>query len=388
MKITDIKTRTFYYTTTRALSDCNFPAGNSAWALTAVFVETDSELTGITIGNPNSEAYIQAIKPIVIGEDPAGVKGIWQKMNDYLFKRGTRGVAGEAMATIDTALWDLKAKMNSEPLWKTLGARERKVKLYGSDIGYGLSDDELREYYRGIAGLKISGGKLKVGLDRERDLRRIGIMKDELARVSRNPIIGIDANEYWAPNEAISRVREIESTVNLSWLEEPARRWDYRGLRKVSSAVNCAVATGENLYDVSEFTPLFLNEAVDIVEIGWWSGGITGALIVADTAYALDTPVCMMNSPGSFLGHLAAAIPNHMAMEYVGAGRTACFSTGTEIEDGMLVLSDRPGLGIEVDMEKLDELSRNAPRNRFMMPGRRIGAGLYVVAEGEAEGDR
>jgi L-alanine-DL-glutamate epimerase-like enolase superfamily enzyme len=93
----------------------------------------------------------------------------------------------------------------------------------------------------------IQAGKLKVGLDRETDLRRLGIMRDALATSGKTPILTIDSNEYWSPKQAIRNIRIIEQHYELMWVEEPARRWDARGLRQVSQAVSAAVATGENL---------------------------------------------------------------------------------------------------------------------------------------------
>ena len=63
----------------------------------------------------------------------------------------------------------------------------------------------------------------------------------------------IDSNEYWSPKQAIRFISDLERDFDLAWVEEPARRWDYRGLRQVSRAVRAAVATGENLNDASDF---------------------------------------------------------------------------------------------------------------------------------------
>ena len=127
----------------------------------------------------------------------------------------------------------------------------------------------------------------------------------------------IDANEIWSPKQAIQRITEFESKFDLTWVEEPARRWDHRGLRKVSQTVRSAVASGEILQNVSQFMPLISNEAIDIVQISSGCGGITGALQVAEVANAFNLPVAFMSSAGNFLAHLAAAIPNHSALEVI-----------------------------------------------------------------------
>ena len=98
------------------------------------------------------------------------------------------------------------------------------------------------------------------------------------------------------------------------------------------------------------------NEAVDVVQIGQGASGITGAMQIADFAYGFDLPVALMNCPGDFMAHLAAALPNHMMMEVVRAGREVCFSVDTRIEDGYIVLGDAPGLGWVFDEERLAKL--------------------------------
>ena len=269
-----------------------------------------------------------------------------------------------------------------------MGASTRKVKAYASGIDLCLSDDELRVYYEGMARKGISAGKLKVGLDREMDLRRIGIMADALALSGKQPVLTIDANEYWSPKQAIRHIRFFEEQFDITWAEEPARRWDYWGLRRVSQGIRAAVATGENLDEIGDFIPLIANEAVDIVEVGMGTTGITGAMQVADLAYGFELPVAMMNCPANIMAHLAAALPNHMMMEVVGAGREQGMSlVDNHIEDGWIVLGDAPGLGIAFDEAKLASLAveRPSPDAGASPWGRRRGAGLVEVGPDEPE---
>jgi L-alanine-DL-glutamate epimerase-like enolase superfamily enzyme len=380
LKITGIRTQLYQYETSRKLGDVNFPAGQKEWSGLAVFIDTDEGLTGVSIGSPASRETLHSMEPLLIGKDPRGVRGIWKDLVDHVFKGGNRGVASEAIAWLDVALWDLKAKINNEPLWRTLGASSSRVKAYASDIGLCLSDEELRQFYEEMAALGISAGKLKVGLDLESDMRRLGIMQEALKKASPNPLLMIDSNEYWSAKQAIINIREIEKHYPLFWAEEPAGRWDYRGLKKVSDNITAAVASGENLKDIAEFLPLLDHGAVDIVEIGNYTTGITGAMLVADFVYGYSLPVCVMNTPENVMAHLAAALPNHMMIEIVEAGRDVCFSVDTKIEDGCVVLGETPGLGLQFDEEKLQELAvAKTSTKTFIMPGRRQGAGLYIV---------
>ena len=388
MKITGVRTKLYEYDMLRPLGDANSPQGRSRVASLAVFIDTDEGITGISEGSPGARSNIHSmVETLLIGRDPRGVKGLWKRMVDFVFKGGNAGIVNDAISAIDVALWDLKAKADNQPLWKTLGASTRRVKAYASGIDLPLSDEDLGAFYESMARQGISAGKLKIGLNRESDLRRIGIMKDALATSGKSPVLLIDSNEYWSPKQAIRNIRHIEEHFEITWAEEPARRWDHQGLRKVSEGITAAVATGENLDDISQFTPLIANGAVDVVQVGSGTTGITGAMMVADLAYAYELPVSMMNCPANFMAHLAAALPNHMMMEVVAVGRDIAMQVDQTMVDGWIVLGDSPGLGITYDEAKLDSLSVDAasPGTGASPWGRRRGAALYEVGPNEPD---
>jgi len=388
MKITGVRTTLYQFEMKRPLGDANNPRGGKKSSHLAVWIDTDAGISGVTISAGSARRHIHSfVEQLLVGSDPRGVKGLWQRMVDRVFKGNNRGLVNDAISAIDVALWDLKAKINGEPLWKTLGASNRRVRAYASGLDMPLNDDELRRFYTEMAGLGINAGKLKVGLDPEADLRRIGIMRDALATSGKPPALMVDANEYWSPKQAVRHLRMFEQHFDLFWAEEPARRWDYRGLRKVSQSINAAVATGENLDHVSEFTPLVANEAVDVIQIGRGASGITGGLQVADLAYAFEIPTSVMNCPGSFMAHFAAALPNHIWMEVFNAGRTVGMQVDTRIEDGWIVLGDTPGLGITFDEALIQQLAVADPsqQDAGLPAGRRRGAALYEVGPEEAD---
>jgi L-alanine-DL-glutamate epimerase-like enolase superfamily enzyme len=105
---------------------------------------------------------------------------------------------------------------------------------------------------------------------------------------------------------------------------------------------------------------------------------------VADMAYGFELPVAMMNCPGEFMAHLAAALPNHIMMEVVRAGRSACFTVDTRIEDGDIILGETPGLGMVFDEERLARLEVEALSGGPGLGGwgRRRGAGLVEIPFG------
>jgi L-alanine-DL-glutamate epimerase-like enolase superfamily enzyme len=225
----------------------------------------------------------------------------------------------------------------------------------------------------------IDGGKLKVGLDVEADMRRLGIMRDALSVASEKPVLMIDANEYWSPKQAVRYITRMEQEYDISWAEEPARRWDYQGLRLVSQQVSAAVATGENLNSVADFYPLIANQAVDVLNVAGSHSGITGCRQIAHMAHACGLPVSMMNCQANFMAHLAAAIPNHVGLEVLECGREQCLKYDNRIEDGFIDLGETPGLGIEIDETVLRGLQANPPTGRGQFPfSRREGAGRYI----------
>jgi len=384
MKVTGYRVENYRMRLNRPIGDCNLPGGLDLVPASILFLDTDAGLTGISLGFGG--AGIDALMPLIIGEDPREVLRLWMRMNDYIHKGGNEGTANYALSTIDIALWDLKAKLAGEPLWRTLGAGDRRVKAYASGLDYCLSDDELFAFYRRMAERGIDAGKIKVGLDIEADMRRLAVMRDALSVASERPTLMIDANEYWSPKQAVRYIRRMEAKFDIAWAEEPARRWDYEGLRLVSSQVRAAVATGENLNSVADFYPLIARQAVDVINIAAGHSGVTGCRQIARLAQAYSLPVSMMNCQADFMAHVAAAMPHHVGMEVVGPGREHCIRFDSHIEDGCIVLGDAPGFGIEVDEAILAELQANPPEGRGQFPfPRREGAGRYIVPPAPGE---
>ncbi|MBK66394.1 MAG: racemase [Chloroflexi bacterium] len=378
MKITDFKITYWEGKAERAIGDANGPYGSNRLPGSFLEIFTDEGITGYSlIGN----GYVEKLFPLIEGKDPRSVIGLWKEMNDLVFKGGNEGERCDAISAIDLALWDLKAKIADQPLWKLLGSSTNSVKAYASGIDLNLTDDEIFEFYSRMADKGIDAGKLKVGLDLDSDERRLGIVKDALSKASDRPLLCIDSNEYWSPKQAIRFISKLEEKFDITWAEEPARRWDYNGLKKVSDNIKAAVATGENINDLAEFMPLIDNGAVDIVEVGMGTTGLTGAMKVANMAYAYELPVAMMNCPGNTMAHLATNLPNHMMMEVVDNGRELFFNTDHHIADGKIILGDKPGFGIDVDFDKLNELKvdkHSTPKHESYPFPRREGAGLII----------
>ena len=390
MKITGVSSTLYQFTLARRMGDANSPMGRARGSGCLIELHTDTGLTGIAPGGTSALPVIDSlVEGILLGQDPRRVTGLWQRMVDKQFKGGHDGIANDAISALDIALWDLKAKYNDEPLYKTLGGARQPVNAYASGLDMPLSDDELFSFYRGMAEkYGFRDGKLKVGLDQDRDLRRIGIMKDALSIDTDEPGLMVDANEYWSPKQAIRKVREMEDRFDLMWIEEPARRWDFLGLRRICDAVRTPVCAGENLDTLGDFLPYFHNRSADIIQVGSGMTGITCALQIADAAYGFNLPVTLGGSAGHHHAHLATVIPNYATIEVASAGsEDGVLFHDITFENGKAILGDKPGLGIEIDREALEEASvtRIPPGTGPSPLGRRPGAGLWEVPPTEEE---
>ena len=357
MRITGVRTVLYEYPLRHPIGDVQ-SHGFARMADLAVFVETDEALVGVAIAGAGAGPIVHALAAELVGRDPRAVRALYELMQRIAFKAGPHGTLASAIAALDCALWDLRAKANGVPLWRELGASSGRVAAYASGLDMGLSDDELRTYYRRMAQqYGIRAGKLKVGRDLDRDLQRLAVMRDALASGSEGarPSLMIDANEFWSPKQAIRHISAIEREFDLVWAEEPVRRDDHRGLARVSQAVRTAVATGENLTAPQQFAPLVLHGAADILQMAIGNVGITGALRIAEMADTFGMPFALVNCPGRYAAHVAAVMPNHLMMEVLDVGRDAVFTTGHTIEDGEIVLGETPGIGLIFDEALLAE---------------------------------
>ena len=301
MRITGVRTTLYEYEVRRPIGDVQLPQGARQIAELAVFLTTDEGITGVAIGAPAAQPIVHALTEQLVGRDPREVRGLYELMLRLTFKAGPDGVIGKAVAALDTALWDLRAKQDGVPLWRELGGSSDRAAAYASGLDMPLSDAALSTYYHDMAQrYGITAGKLKVGRDPDRDLERLALMRDAIADGSgiTRPSLMVDANEFWTPKQAIRRISEIERQFDLVWAEEPVRRDDHRGLARVSRGIRAAVATGENLTSISQFVPLVLNEAADVVQVSVQATGITAALRIARDERCVGTTRRARELPG------------------------------------------------------------------------------------------
>jgi L-alanine-DL-glutamate epimerase-like enolase superfamily enzyme len=291
------------------------------------------------------------LAPRLKGERADLIEALWQKMWWALHYGGRGGAAALAIAAVDMALWDLKARRLGVPLWTLLGGFDPRVPCYagGIDLDFPLdkllaqTDDNLDKGFRAI--------KMKVGRKRlSEDVGRVKAMRQHLGEDF--PLM-VDANMRWTPDEAI-RAARLMQPFNLVWLEEPTIPDDVEGHARVVREGGLPVATGENLHTLYEFKQMIAAGAVTFPEPDVTvCGGVTGFMKVARLAEAFNLPVTSHGAHDVTV-HLLAACPNRSYLEAHGFGLDRYIANPLQIVDGFAVAPDRPGHGIEFDWKGLD----------------------------------
>jgi L-alanine-DL-glutamate epimerase-like enolase superfamily enzyme len=295
----------------------------------------------------------RTLGPAVIGEDANDIEKIWRKLLFLTHATTVGAITAIAMAAIDTALWDLKARRASLPVHKLMGGAQDRVRLYTTEGGWlhleesALVEDALRAKAAGFGGCK-----LKVGRPIHEDVRRIGKVREA---VGPGFEIFTDANQAFAVDEAIRRARAYEG-LDIGWLEEPLPADDIAGHKRLVEHTSIPIAVGESLYSHLHFREYLEQHAASVVQVDVGRiGGITPWLKVAHLAECFNTPVCP-----HFLMELhvalCAAVPNARWVEYIPQ-LDDITSEGMRIEGGYAVPSEAPGLGIAWDFEAIGRMA-------------------------------
>lgn len=355
MKITGWRTLKSWHHWGRPIGDVNGTITSGITEVPVLILETDEGICGIGVGG---HADIERIFPAIEGEDPRAVTALYDRMQAWVFKSGHTGSVFGAIGVVDMALWDLKAKCAGEPLWRLLGARDAFVPGYASGLDYPLPLDELVVLHQRFADRGFTAFKLKGGLDVEQDLERLLAVRDVYRCNTPSPAVMIDVNESMSVKHAVRYVDRLQEALDLSWIEEPVRRWDAAGHATVRQQVRCAVATGENLTGLEQFQPLLQAQAVDVLQAGMcW--GITHFLRLANLAQAFSLPVSPVGYNANPVAHAAAAVSNHLSCEIQDLSFPLGLQVDQRIENGGIALGNEPGLGITVDEAMLNTHQRD-----------------------------
>ena len=316
----------------------------------------------IGLGGKALRALIDdALTPILLGGDAGRGAQIWEQLWWRSHYIGRGGLASFAIAAVDIALWDWRARRANEALWRYLGGAHGRARAYAGGIDLQLSTEGLLEQTQENLERGFRAIKIKVGRERLReDIARVAAVRELIG-----PDIPLmaDANMRWTVEQACraaSALREFE----LAWLEEPTIPDDYRGHARIARE-GVPIATGENLHTLYEFRHMLEWGDIafpepDVCNIG----GITNWMRVAGLAQARNLPV---TSHGVHELHLSllAAIPNASFLEVHSFGLERFMHNPPALVDGWMRASDAPGHGVKFDWAALAEAEKEARRRVY-----------------------
>ncbi|QDP96391.1 mandelate racemase/muconate lactonizing enzyme family protein [Microlunatus elymi] len=294
-------------------------------------------------GGPGQYAHACEIAEAALGEDPNDIGKLWTKLCWAGASVGRSGLATQAIAAFDVALWDLKAKRAGLPLAKLLGSHRDGVRTYNTSGGFLHTPiEQVIENARAALARGIGGIKLKVGQpDWRTDVARVTAVREALG--DDVPLM-VDANQQWDRATAL-RMGRIFAEFGLVWIEEPLDAYDAEGHARLTRTLDTPIATGEMLASVGEHVALIKAGAADILQPDAPRiGGITQFLKLATLAEAEQLEIAPHFAMEIHL-HLAAHYPIEPWVEHFD-WLDPLFTEQLETRDGRMWISDRPGLGI------------------------------------------
>lgn len=294
-------------------------------------------------GGPAQYAHAKEVAEGIIGEDPNDIGKLYTKLLWAGASVGRSGVATQALAAIDIALYDLKAKRAGLPLAKLLGSYRDSVQTYNTSGGFlNATLDEVKARATQSIEEGIGGIKIKVGLpDRAEDLRRVAGIREHIGW---DVPLMVDANQQWDRATALRMGRQFEE-FNLIWIEEPLDAYDFEGHAHLAQVLDTPIATGEMLASVAEHKGLIAANGCDIIQPDAPRvGGITQFLRLAALADERGLGLAPHFAMEIHL-HLAAAYPREPWVEHFD-WLDPLFNERLETKDGRMIVPDRPGLGV------------------------------------------
>ena len=338
-----------------------FPQGQTTETYCLVELGCDRDLTGIAISREwTTPIIVELFKHCLIDEDPRATGGLWQRMQAFANHHGHGSLIHQAIGALDVALWDLKAKLNNEPLWKTLGGSQPRAKVHASIKSTELEGDALQQQFNDLVNrFGIQDAKLLLGNDLASNIDRLHIVRQALQQNSSSPMLMVDACQSWTRSEAIRKIAAIEQQFDITFVEAPCAHWDFISAKCISDNIRAAVCNGAELSTLGDFLPHFHHRAIDVVQANVLVSGITGLLQLADTAFGFELPITLAHSPGNFLTHVAGALPYFMTMEVTEFenSNTDIITSNVVIRDGWATVGDDAGNGLAVNRDSLAKVA-------------------------------
>ena len=312
---------------------------------------------------------LDAITPLVVGQDPFEVERIWQDLFalTYTSVRGIPTLARQqrplvtAMSAIDIALWDLQGRAIGRPVWALLGgALRRRVPAYVTGFYYRdgeRPDDLVREaamyLEQGYRTLKVKVG----GLTPEADAERVGVIRKA---VGRDVALMLDANQGWNLPTAV-RAARLCAPHDIFWLEDPMPWYDERHtLARLKAETDIPIAAGETEYTPFGLRTMLAEGLVDYLIIdSTWAGGLTTWRKAAVMAELYQVPLAAHHDPQIHV-HAVAASPTGLILESFAAPTRdplwfELFRERPAIVDGFMAVPEAPGLGLDLRDDTLEK---------------------------------
>ena len=295
--------------------------------------------------------------PLIAGapaDDPSGLRAMLERRTEPMaIQCGEPGPFAQVIGAIDQAAHDLAARRAGQPLWRFLGGRDPRVRVYAS----GLGPDHVVELARAKRDEGYRAFKLKVGFGAERDVANLAAMREALGDAA---TIMVDANQAWSPDDAPARIGEL-APYRPHWVEEPMRAdVPFAAWQSLARACGQPIAAGENLRGEAQFRDALDAGFLAFVQpdVGKW-GGVSGCAGVARQAAARGVTLCphwLAGGVGLAASmHLTAAAGSPSSFVEVDANpnplREDVFPFA--VREGTVTLGDAPGLGIEPDLRAL-----------------------------------
>jgi L-talarate/galactarate dehydratase len=314
-------------------------------------IETEQGHSGVGFsyskraGGPGLYAHAKELGQLVIGEDPNDIGKLWTKLVWAGASVGRSGLSTQAIAAIDIALWDLKAKRAGLPLAKLLGAHRDAVSCYNTSGGF-LSTpiEQVLDNVDAALASGIGGIKIKVGQpDMAADLRRLEAVR---AHVGAEVPLMVDANQQW-DRPAAARMGRAMEQFDLVWIEEPLDAYDAEGHARLAAMLATPIASGEMLTSVAEHWELIRRDAVGFMQPDAARvGGITQFLKIMAMGEQRHLKMAPHFAMEIHL-HLSAAYPHDAWVEHFD-WLAPLFNEALETRNGRMIVPDRPGIGVSL----------------------------------------
>jgi L-alanine-DL-glutamate epimerase-like enolase superfamily enzyme len=302
-----------------------------------------------------AEALLHStVAPLLKENEIVGLPAIMQKMDLAI------GANPQLKFAVEEALLDLLGKRMKTPVCNLFGGLSRRevpvMRMLGLKPPKETAEEALGLVKRGYRHVKI-----KIGLDEKRDIETVKRTREALGE---DIFISVDANQAYAPMQAVRVLNQL-SDCRLGVVEQPVRQDDARGMAFVRQNVNIPIMADEGVASAVDALRLIEAGGMDAVSIKLWKiGGYYKSREIAAVCSAANVGVHVGSTAGSQLMeavqlHFAASIPNLFAGAEIGEFESLNEdpASGLTVTQGSLRVPDRPGLGIDIDMNRLRETS-------------------------------